>query len=1119
MFNISKDIKKTIYELFDSIYSNTQIKRYIDDIKEIIYDESIKNKNLKNKKERDEARKIFHEAILIKANEDRNKLRNEGYINEDKPIFLQSKETDSIRFFKKFDLSYTNIFDKKGLYTAIKDGSERLLEENNNNLPAGATVYYQLDINKVRFVNVTASELETFGDFDNKLASVESGDFVGSDEIEESEEKINYNHFGLYYYKIGGTGIDSTNILFYSKQIKADNKEKNNCANVCLREFGINTNINLINLDKLTNYIEDNKLNISILLNGFELKNTIKTISEKTKKDKLIIKDKRGNEKVIYVMKLSDDDIKLSYHLNNGEEKIIIYDDKKGHYDIIDGKPRLNNIMISNESKIIRNNEVLFNASDINKNANNKPDSIVKVEYLFFDYETIIDWMSKSIMKPYSLSILKLSEIELDNLVKADEKEDKEEINRIRKDCCITFTGLDCNNFFIDWLIENQKNKAFRFIGFNNSNFDNFILLNGLLNYRREINIDNIMYNGNSLLNFRIEKRHELFDIRRHLIGSLKNNCKSFNIKTCSKKELDHFKYQQLYDNGELFKYIDENKDELTTYNEYDVLSTAILYKKYKTALSNIKTTKILSNDLFDKKTIGGLIYECFKNKSKINYDNNKLKLDVKTYQDMLKYKVAGRVELFNGEQKIISKKIQSLDVCSLYPYIMAVCDVYFPCGEIKETETYIEDKIGFYYCDIDQSNLFKNNLPLIYPQKTKSENKYDSKKILKDYFINNVDIQQLKKYGCKVEIKNGIYFTEKIKNIEIFGFLLDIMKAKNEQDDMKNKKDINYNSSLRETMKLLMNSLSGKVIEGLHNEKVKDINSYFEFDKIQKKADKINTINSIGNKLFVSYELKDEDIIKKQRPVYLGCLIYSYARRHMYNYSYSLLGKDKCIYTDTDATKFLKQDGESYIEKINKIIVPHWKEVEQYDSRYKIHTLYNENSKVFGSFEDELEEMNNKDEESYYFYTVQKKCWLYGYQNNDEIKNKFRFKGVSQDSKMVNLDDDYIEKKENKKGDIKYIVKDENKAYIVYNNKNNSLDNANVNNVKKFFEDIYINKYSYILCQSFKKLVKNSKRDVKMNESERFNMNMNTIEIKTIIKKIVIENKNDDEDSEEDNI
>jgi UDP-N-acetylglucosamine:LPS N-acetylglucosamine transferase len=79
------------------------------------------------------------------------------------------------------------------------------------------------------------------------------------------------------------------------------------------------------------------------------------------------------------------------------------------------------------------------------------------------------------------------------------------------------------------------------------------------------------------------------------------------------------------------------------------------------------------------------------------------------------------------------------------------------------DTEKYMgKDIIGFYYCDIDQSNLRASNLPKIYAKKTEIENDWGHEEVLENYLISNVMIELLKRHKCKVIIKKGFYFTEK---------------------------------------------------------------------------------------------------------------------------------------------------------------------------------------------------------------------------------------------------------------------------------------------------------------------------------------------------------------------
>jgi hypothetical protein len=408
------------------------------------------------------------------------------------------------------------------------------------------------------------------------------------------------------------------------------------------------------------------------------------------------------------------------------------------------------------------------------------------------------------------------------------------------------------------------------------------------------------------------------------------------------------------------------------------------------------------------------------------------------------------------------------------------------------------DEVIGFYYCNIDQSNLKLNNLPKIYAQKKDIENNWDHDVILENYLISNVMIGLLKKYECKVEIKKGFYFSEKKKSCEMFDFILDCMGAKNEQDNYNKNKDSKYNPALRETLKLLMNSLSGKVIEGLHTEKTTDVNNLAEMKRIEEKATKINYINTVGNKIFVTYEIDSIEICEKQqRPIFLGVLIYDYAKRYMFENSYSKIGLNKLYYTDTDASKFKYADFVNWKKWIdtNNVQVPHWKEVEKIDNRYKNHRIYEENSKVFGSFEDELKEMTG---ENYDFYCLQKKSWAYFVDD----KSKFKFKGVNEKSILVDLNNiaDIIIKK-----DSKYKLNKDKKKVYKYISNNKDLQLKEKNNAKILFEKLYKENKAYVLTSSFRKIVKNSLHNVKIDETDRHNKLMNKIQVNYSLKNLVI--------------
>jgi hypothetical protein len=1095
------------------------VKKLANDIKLIKLNTNINNQNLKTSdiKQETKKKKNVKEEIPI-AIEKLEKL----------PKLVNRTVVDRIKFFSKENFEYSNITNMDKFYYAIRDAIKKFPDATSLSI-----FFRRLDgSNKLRGISIMLDDLVSFKKFKDAYDRIALGNFTGSDAIDNNELEIVFSNFALASAKISGDGksdlmifkvdgIEETQRTVGKKQIG-----NGDCSRVCLKKIIKDKEIlekldntelrELKTLDGLRNFISFNELPISIISNSFTLKrpHTI-IVGEKEEKEEkgykeFVIKDKKGIERNYSCSSVViDKDIDIVYfHKINDAIATIIFDEFNQHYDIIsDNKIEIcDDVYLSMSCKVIKNNQVLFTAKQMNSNSLKV--KFVETRFLCFDYETVIDFNKSSCMQEYSLSVLNLNDEELEELMKADDEKNEAKVAYIRKTSCMTFLGFDCSIKFINWVLRNQMDKAFVFVGFNNANFDNFILLDALLNYENnntEFSVSDIFYNGSQLLNFFMCGRHNTFDIHKHLMGSLKANCESFKINCCAKKSFDHNKAQQLYLNGGLIEFITGN-DELKEYNEYDVLATAVLFCKYRKALFEIEATKNYSRDLHNIKTVGSLIYKVFEaSKNKKNYDLPKI--SYQQYTDLQKSKIAGRVELFNGVQKV-EERLVSTDVCSLYPYVMSVAPVYYPCGNVVDTNKYMgDDVIGFYYCDIDQRNLKPNNLPKIYAKKTEIENNWGTEEVLENYLISNVMIGLLKEYGCKVVIKNGFYFTDKKKSCDMFDFLLDFMKAKNEEDSKKKVKDASYNPALRETLKLLMNSLSGKVIEGLHTEKTQDVNSVAEYMKIKDKSKSINFINAIGNKIFVTYEINAETVINKQRPIYLGVLIYDYAKRYMYQNSYSKVGLDELLYTDTDASKFRYNKFLSWKQEIDdkNIQVPHWKEVEIVDERYKNHKIYEADSKVFGSFEDELAEMQG---DKYIFYCLEKKSWCYAVDGDA----KFRFKGLNGSALLLNTKEKFIETKiinhKSKDGKDSWV---ENKLKIKNNTElevyNFAQDNKHLaieaGNEVNFFEQVYQTGDAYLLCCSFRKIVKNSARNVEIGNTVKYNSLMNKVQVNYTMKHI----------------
>lgn len=1065
--------------------------------------------------------KVVERAGKVKALDDKKIPRGQKKIPKNKNVIVggdPTKRTERLKLEKRKSIQKAGTIEKVQFYYKGINNLQNLydaIKQNDTGAINVVLMYQAIDSNKVVGRTLTSSNLYTYDDFERALDKINTTGIVGSDPLNESDYELLFNPFFITYNNTSGFGR-SDDIIFKCEGIKSMRKV---CGWECMKKCGWDKSKpeELLTLENILSVIQTNNLPISVVLNTLHLYAPHTEIIKGKGLEKHTILNKKGFEVMTYRKKIYKGlQIDPVYcHKVEDAQYTIIYDDVNKHFDLSIGELEYDDdVYLTAECKIMKGDKTIFTPKQLVINKLKKEEIKKKLEYLFFDYETIIDFDADTCMREYSLSVLRMTEAELIQLEKDDMNERKDSIDDLRKKNCLTFMGYDCSEQFIKWLVENQADRKFIFVGFNNCNFDNIILLNAFLKHNEHLSkldykISSVFYSGSSLLNFWVNETHECFDIHKHLMGSLKNNCDSFKIKCCKKLEFSHTKAQRLHKEGKLMEFIMTN-EELKTYNEFDVLATAVLFQKYRIALTNISATEPYAKELHSTKTIGSLIWKVFTDtKKQKKYELPKLELQ--EYKDLQRCKIAGRVELFNGVQKV-EERMVSTDVCSLYPYVMSIHNCYYPCGKIERVDSYRgAETIGFYYCDIDQSCLKDKNLPNIYAYKTEISNEWDYEGVIGNYLLSNVMIELLLKYGCKVDIRNGFIFSDKKKSCDMFDFLLDFMKAKNEQDTFNKQKNPEYNPALRETLKLLMNSLSGKVIEGLHTEKTTSVDSLKDFLEIEKKATSINYVNIVGESVFLTYEVSEESLIKDQRPIYLGVLIYDYAKRYMYEMSYSKIGKDKLLYTDTDASKFRQKDFDKWYDWVKKdnVKVPCWEEVYKVDARYKNHLIYDPNSKVFGSFEDELADYKG---DEYLFYCLEKKSWSYSWANDGKWDSKFKFKGINGRSQILTLKEDWIDtciknKKEGGK-EIYYRIGDDREQEVYEYYEANTDKNIEEGNVIKFFNQIYETGEAYVLCSSFRKIVKNTLHGVGVDDVNKFNNNFNSIKVCFQMKHLKLKSK-----------
>ena len=1037
-------------------------------------------------------------------------------------------------------VNFTDINSREELYEVLQQLQKRILFNNKFVLSYYTLTWREGGTPIFRTFNPD-NLVFGFEYFDDDLGQMESGNSsqYGSDPINTNTAQLVYNTVKIYVQQIERPEGVSDKLIFPVVDVNnLQGYSKNNCLKNCIKYLNLNIpEEHTENFDLFSKYISNSGTPINIYSNILSKLN-IANITRRTPE----LKETKIKDKIrkLALYRITQTDFEIQKRVSNcyNTPNNLLFCPISNHIDVIKSF-EINELYCNTKGTIYRLNKFgfayeLYQGDTINEERKiiNKEDIENVLYYVFFDYETVIDYYKNNCLNPYSISYFYISHEELIIISGVGIKNNTGfDINNSTtkkifedKKRCVNNTGFNCNKNFIEFLKEFQRDKKIVLVSYNGANFDNFILYDGIKKSYKEdddnLIISNVLFNGNQILNFKINNTHSLYDLNRFIAGSLSENCKSFGVpeKYFKISGYNHDEIQNFYDTLTKEQFICKLKEnsKLEDYNNNDVYSLAIIFCKWFKSLFELKDDFDFGRGLYnftDKITIGSLGYTSFnKNAKQIGVELPKL--NTEKYKLIQKYKVAGRVDLFGKPNNKVFERVFSIDRCSQYPYLMAVAPVYYPCGDIIPQKTYIhpDKNIGWFMCNIDQRTLKNKNLPPIYPQKVFNtagdsiENNFDNYEPLERYFINNHEIEHLKKYCVIVEIiehEENFIFSDKIKGCKLFKFILNWMKLKNKQDDYKKSKSVLYNSAMRETYKLLMNCISGKVIEGLHVEKTTVINDKEKFKKLTTKYN-INVINEIGDEIYLSYKVEEDEIINQQKPIYLGCLIYTYSRSCMYDDIISKIGRESCLYMDTDSVQMGEKSFKKWRETAEKEIVPHWEEVEEIDERYKTHKKFEEGSKVFGSFENELEDNNVN-------YYLQKKFHGHFMINNNEIDYcKVRFKGVQRNSLFLNGKEDIIIQED---GKYKKNKTDEEINKFSFDNKNLEIGadyskedkKGEIKNQYNFFEKLHTDKIASVLCRGLKRVVKNSNRGVGIEEKERFNNNNNTVQATFTIKNIVI--------------
>lgn len=598
--------------------------------------------------------------------------------------------------------------------------------------------------------------------------------------------------------------------------------------------------------------------------------------------------------------------------------------------------------------------------------------------FVTYDMETVYDSSHDYRVRPYSISWCKH---------KIDTKFDPDESN------AEFHYSSECVSKFLDFISSSRSDEKYIIIGYNNSRFDNYLLV--LACERLNIPTGHMLYVNNSILTMNF-KNHKIIDLNKFLTGSLKHNCISFKTNPEKLDGFDHSLPQQAFNEQRLDEWIESNIILLTKYNKYDVLSLMDLVIKFQKSLEELKFPPF-----YNYTTIGQMGYHhCKKVYAKKSgsfakhFPRPKTREEDEYFRSCL---TAGRVQCFRGDNTEIrtDRSIHALDVVSMYPFVMNNC--YYPTGAYTYTKKYMTDRLGVYKIKYKRPTSVISGI-----SDTSNILAYRSEDITKpldwsysEEFITgctNLEIELCIKYGHQYEVIDG-YYWENSTNKIFTNYITPLIDEKSRQDLLRMEKSDEYSQAMRETCKLLMNAVSGKVIQRNFRGYCRPIRTRKEKDELMAKTiDGSEYYFNVGNNYYLSGKFQDEYCYTTSaKPSYIGLFIYSYARTYMYELLIS-----KCatkIYQDTDS---LMMEEEDYLRLV---------ELNKSDEEF---TMF----KTVCSFKDcistgGLKKLGQIEEEAppevYRVITIAPKTYMMESNTGD---HKFRYKGLCKSDCIIGDDD-----------------------------------------------------------------------------------------------------------------
>lgn len=510
------------------------------------------------------------------------------------------------------------------------------------------------------------------------------------------------------------------------------------------------------------------------------------------------------------------------------------------------------------------------------------------------------------------------------NTLKA-EKQDK---------CFITNNEKSSIRQFVDWLNEESKaNHTYNVIAHNGGNFDFYFFISCLT--EQELLDCDIKMRGTTLIG--INYRGNLFkDSYCFLTNSLESLSTSFGVehgkittiqlhgKSLTSSQLCFYKpelsFQQFLD----LQHSDKAFwTEYEKYCLYDCIALAEIWDIFTNNINylveQINPYLLRSCPLMSSNTIGShskkILVELNKIKGKISYDKRDLELftgitykgDEKTidhekYNFLCNFKRGG-ISHCNQPGKHVTGTT-GVDIASQYPASLLYS--YIPTGKSEWVTAYDKSKYGFYLL----KNLKFETPHTFKPVAEKSVTSLNwATNSMNELYIDSYMLQYvIDNYGLTdFTVEKGLVSDKQILASKLFGkYINTFYEEKKRQDELKKNKDKSYNAALRETIKLYLNSLTGKLVENpsMHFSLVLNANQ---------EVKQTHILNGVG----ASKEFHDD---KVNDWIVAGLMVYSYSKRLLFEYVKCLPNDSSdVIHIETDGIYFSTRHLDSFTEKLKQ--------------------------------------------------------------------------------------------------------------------------------------------------------------------------------------------------------